>query len=394
MPRIYANQVEINYDVAGTGETLVLVHGGWSDRNNWMAVVPELARYFTVVTYDRRGHGLSQRGFQGSRRDQEDDLAALIEGLGGGAVNVAGTSFGGSIAIGLASRRPELVRSVIAHEPPLISVAAEDPEVRPQLEAVQTTVRAVCARVERGDASGAAEQFVEEVALGPGAWELLPPPLRETMVDVAPAFVAEQNDPAWAGIELAALANIECPLLLTEGDQSPPWFSPIVAKLAQAIDGAEVHTYRGARTRAAPHAPERLHRHRQRLPLTRVRARRRGRRGGGLATQETQKGAPMTYRHHLPQLDGGLFLTDGGIETTLIFHEGLDLPLFAAFDLLSGDDPPSRGQAARRRCGATSCPTSSWLASTTWASCSRARPGGPALAGPASSATRTSSWPT
>ncbi len=68
-------------------------------------------------------------------------------------MNVAGTSFGASIAIGLASRRPELVRSVIAHEPPLISVAAEDPEVRPQLEAVQTTVRAVCARVERGDAS-------------------------------------------------------------------------------------------------------------------------------------------------------------------------------------------------------------------------------------------------
>jgi S-methylmethionine-dependent homocysteine/selenocysteine methylase len=42
----------------------------------------------------------------------------------------------------------------------------------------------------------------------------------------------------------------------------------------------------------------------------------------------------MKHRHHLPQLDGGLFLTDGGIETTLIFHEGLDLPLFAAFDLL------------------------------------------------------------
>jgi len=41
-----------------------------------------------------------------------------------------------------------------------------------------------------------------------------------------------------------------------------------------------------------------------------------------------------SYRKHLPQLDGGLFVTDGGIETTLIFHEGLDLPYFAAFDLL------------------------------------------------------------
>jgi S-methylmethionine-dependent homocysteine/selenocysteine methylase len=40
------------------------------------------------------------------------------------------------------------------------------------------------------------------------------------------------------------------------------------------------------------------------------------------------------YRNALPQRNGGLFLTDGGIETTLIFHEGLDLPDFAAFHLL------------------------------------------------------------
>ena len=45
----------------------------------------------------------------------------------------------------------------------------------------------------------------------------------------------------------------------------------------------------------------------------------------------------MGYRDRLPQLDGQLFLTDGGIETVLIFHEGLDLPAFAAFDLLKDD---------------------------------------------------------
>lgn len=40
------------------------------------------------------------------------------------------------------------------------------------------------------------------------------------------------------------------------------------------------------------------------------------------------------YRQQLPQLNGQAFLTDGGIETTLIFHEGFDLPDFAAFHLL------------------------------------------------------------
>jgi S-methylmethionine-dependent homocysteine/selenocysteine methylase len=55
--------------------------------------------------------------------------------------------------------------------------------------------------------------------------------------------------------------------------------------------------------------------------------------------------SPARYRAGLPQLEGGLFLTDGGIETTLIFHEGLDLPAFAAFDLLKDES----GTTALRR---------------------------------------------
>jgi S-methylmethionine-dependent homocysteine/selenocysteine methylase len=51
------------------------------------------------------------------------------------------------------------------------------------------------------------------------------------------------------------------------------------------------------------------------------------------------------HRNLLPQLGDGLFLADGGIETTLIFHEGLELPDFAAFHLLKTDE----GEAALRR---------------------------------------------
>ena len=53
---------------------------------------------------------------------------------------------------------------------------------------------------------------------------------------------------------------------------------------------------------------------------------------------------PTTYRQRLPQLDGRLFLTDGGLETTLIFHEGWDLPIFQAFTLLESE----RGRTALR----------------------------------------------
>jgi S-methylmethionine-dependent homocysteine/selenocysteine methylase len=74
------------------------------------------------------------------------------------------------------------------------------------------------------------------------------------------------------------------------------------------------------------------------------------------------------YRHSLPQLGGDLFLTDGGIETTLIYHEGLDLPDFAAFHLLA----TPAGEGALRRYFetyarlATSFGTGLVLESATW----------------------------
>ena len=50
------------------------------------------------------------------------------------------------------------------------------------------------------------------------------------------------------------------------------------------------------------------------------------------------------YRNRLPQLAGGLFLTDAGIETTLIFQDGFELPFFAAFDLFK-DEKGTEGLA-------------------------------------------------
>jgi S-methylmethionine-dependent homocysteine/selenocysteine methylase len=80
------------------------------------------------------------------------------------------------------------------------------------------------------------------------------------------------------------------------------------------------------------------------------------------------------YRNHLPQLSGGLFLTDGGIETALIFHEGLELPYFAAFDSLKDDKGYAalqkyfRTYAALARRYAIGCilESATWRASPDW----------------------------
>ena len=83
----------------------------------------------------------------------------------------------------------------------------------------------------------------------------------------------------------------------------------------------------------------------------------------------------MSYRSGLPQLGGELFLTDGGIETTLIFHHGLDLPAFAAFVLLrdeAGIDELRRYYApylelAREAGAGFVLESPTWRASPRWA---------------------------
>jgi hypothetical protein len=87
-----------------------------------------------------------------------------------------------------------------------MSVVADDARIQPLLAEVQATIEAVLARPARGDHRGGARQFVERLALRPGAWQQLPEPLRTTMIRSASAFAGEQRDPNWASIDPAAVA--------------------------------------------------------------------------------------------------------------------------------------------------------------------------------------------
>ena len=100
--------------------------------------------------------------------------------------------------------------------------------------------------IDGGQAEEAARLFVEEVALGPGMWDLMPPENRQRMVNNAGTFAEEQRDPGALAIDIGALAAIDSPVLLTQGDQSPPFFAAIIARLEAAIYEATVKTIGGA----------------------------------------------------------------------------------------------------------------------------------------------------
>lgn len=253
MTTLRCNDVELGVRSTGAGEPLVLVHGSWSDGEVWSPIVDPLSASYRVHRYDRRGAGDSDR-VAATRRDQEDDLAALIEAVSDEPVHLVGTSFGGSISIGLTCRRPDLVRSLIVHEPALVSLAASQPVFAADLATVGESIGNVLELIERGDPAGAARLFADEVALGPGAWEAMPAELRATMIDTAPSFAVEQRDPDWDAVDEEALAEIDRPTLITWGEDSPPLFAAIVHALGELIPVARTHEIAGA-----GHAPHETH---------------------------------------------------------------------------------------------------------------------------------------
>lgn len=254
MPEARVNGVRLHYELEGEGPAaLVLVHGSWSDRHAWDAVVPGFARSFRVLTYDRRGHSDSERaegGGPGSIEEDALDLAGLIGHLHLAPAHIVGSSFGASIALKLAVKGPRLFATLTAHEPPLIGLIDG--------HAVGTGVReslmAVASRLQQGDLEGGARQFVEDVAFGPGTWDTLSDASRRKFMLNAPTFLDEFGEPEAFTLNVSALAGFDRPALLTEGDQSHPFFRPILDQIAGALPSARRHTFTGA-----GHAPHITH---------------------------------------------------------------------------------------------------------------------------------------
>jgi pimeloyl-ACP methyl ester carboxylesterase len=246
---IEINGVELYYEVHGTGETVVLTHGSWTDGSGWQQAVDTLKGRYRIVVWDRRGHSRSQGGDRpGSRAEDAADLAALIEHVSAEPVHLIGNSYGGNVTLTLLTARPELTVTAAVHEPPLWGLleGERDPEVLDALTSADTEVTRVAELIRSGEHRRAARHFVERVALGPGMWDLLPEASRGVMEANAPTFLDELADETALCIDGSALASTDVPLLLTRGTTSSVLFPAALAELAQLAPAAQVGVIDGA----------------------------------------------------------------------------------------------------------------------------------------------------
>ena len=240
------NGIDMFVEVTGQGEPVVLVHGSWGDHTNWDAVVPALAARHRVVTFDRRGHSSSATPPGPSTTDDDAaDLAALIDHVDARPAHVVGNSFGATITLRLVMSRPELVRSATVHEPPLFGLLAS-PNGQPGSADAQPAVVKVLDLMALGRDREAARLFVEDIALGPGAWDRLPTGRQDIFERNAATWAEEQADPSWDVIDVEALSSAGVPLRITYGTDSPPPLSLIARQLAAHLPRADLVEYPGA----------------------------------------------------------------------------------------------------------------------------------------------------
>jgi pimeloyl-ACP methyl ester carboxylesterase len=130
------NGLEMYYEIHGTGQPLVVLHGAYMTIETMGEIVPSLAETRQVIAVELQGHGRTADVDRPLTYEQmADDVAALIGYLGIEQADVFGYSMGGGAALQVAVRHPEVVRNLV-----VVSASYTSDSMYPELLAMIETI--------------------------------------------------------------------------------------------------------------------------------------------------------------------------------------------------------------------------------------------------------------
>jgi len=257
------NGTKLAYCEQGAGEPVVFVHGTAGDLRIWQRQLPAIGRSYRAVAYSRR----FARPNEDIDPDADDpmlphveDLAAFLHTIGAAPAHLVGSSWGAFISLLTAIRHPELVRSLVLEEPPVVSLFTSTPP-RPTelLRLLLTRPRTAVALLkfavgamapaqkafERGDDEGAMRIFGRGV-LGKEPFERLPEARKQQMRDNLNAARAQLLGAGFPPLGDDEVRGVAVPVLLLTGALSPSVLLRLTDRLEELLPNVERGEIAGA----------------------------------------------------------------------------------------------------------------------------------------------------
>jgi pimeloyl-ACP methyl ester carboxylesterase len=241
---------------SGSGEPVVLVHGSLSDLRTWDAQVPALSTQRRVIAYSRRFHWPNPdlpAGATYAMQQHVDDLAKVVA-FAGGSAHLAGNSWGAYVALMLAVQRPNLVKSLILEEPPLLPLFVGAPPSPPRLLPLFVTrprtalafVKAIASglapaekALKKGDRDGAMQIFAK-MAVGPRYFEKMTAARMEQSRQNMACLEGDITGTSFLPVTAAQLRTLHAPTLMMVGADSPPLLTRIAERAVDLLPNAKL----------------------------------------------------------------------------------------------------------------------------------------------------------
>lgn len=238
--KILVNGVQLHYVDAGNGVPAIFIHGGLEDYRAWDQQIAAFSQRYRAIAYSRRYNFPNSGAIPGdsySALVDAKDLAALIKRLGLPPAHLVGNSYGAYVALLVAVMHPELVRSLVLSEPPVLRWLPEIEGGKLLFSEFMSVVWEPTTRgFRKSDEAGVMAAINGFGELGYSGTDekmtfaTLPLEVRTVALENAPEWRAlTMSKDAFPVIPLSAIRHLKIPTLLLSGRRS--------LKLSNAIDG-------------------------------------------------------------------------------------------------------------------------------------------------------------